>query len=174
MNGGESDIQFLSRNGIRNESIVSRYLSVLRRLENFITVKQITQWVIIDHEMLKTAIYDYYVDIARVKDFQHIPRVNPEKIYGYMAYWLLKRKPIQVKEQFPGSRFINELFVTAFLITSILAEKRLTGAQCTQNETFNKFQSLLFYHLKYRPVSQQSLELMIEAFFSGCGFAGVV
>ena len=170
MDVSKSDSQFLLDNGINNGDIVSRYLSILRRLAEFITVKKIVQCVTVDQEMLKTAIYDYYVDIARVKNFQQLERVNPEKIYGYMAYWLLKRKPIQVKEVFPESRFINELFVTSFLIASILAEKSLTGTQCTQNKTFNKFQSLLFYHLKYRSITQQSLELMIEAFFCGCDF----
>ena len=172
MNDGESDIQFLSKNDINNGDIVSRYLSILRRLADFITVKKIAQCVTVDQALLKTAIYDYFIDIARVKNFQQLDRANPEKIYGYMAYWLLKRKPIQVTRQFPGSKFINELFITAFLITSILAEKRLTCTQCTE-ETFNKFQSLLFYHLKYRSITQQTLELMIEAFFCGYGFTGV-
>jgi len=169
MNGSETDTQFLQNNGISNGNIVSRYLSVLRRLEKFITQKKITQCIFVDHELLKTAIYDYFVDIARVKNFQKIPRANPEKIYGYMAYWLLKRKPIQVTRPFPGSRFINELFVAIFIITSILAEKNLISAQCDK-EIFNKFQSLLIYHLKYRAITQQSLELMIEAFFCGFGF----
>ena len=81
-----SDIQFLQNSGITNDDIVSRYLSILRRLEDFITVKKIVQCVFVDQELLKTAIYDYFVDIARVKVFQQIPRANPEKIYGYMAY----------------------------------------------------------------------------------------
>ena len=82
-----SDIQFLQNSGITSGDIVSRYSSVLRRLEAFITVKKITQCVFIDQELLKTAIYDYYVDIARVKDFQQLDKANPEKISGYMAYW---------------------------------------------------------------------------------------
>lgn len=163
------DIQYLQKNGINSDDIVSRYLSILRRLEEFITAKKIAQCVMVDQELLKTAIYDYFVDIARVKDFQQIPRANPEKVSGYMAYWLLKRKPMQVTRPFPGSRFINELFVTTFLVTSILAEKNLKSTQC-EKTIFNKFQSLLFYHLKYRSITQQSLELMIEAFFCGCGF----
>ena len=170
MSDNKSDVQLLLKNGINNEDIVSRYLSLLRRLEAFIMVKKIDQCVIVDQELFKTAIYDYFVDIARVKAFQQIPRANPEKIYGYTAYWLLKRRPIQVIKQFPGSKFVNEQFVTAFLITSILAEKNITGTQCTQNTTFNKFQSLLFYHLKYRSITQQTLELMVEAFFCGYDF----
>lgn len=173
MSDNESDVRFLLKNGINNRDIVSRYLSLLRRLEDFITVKKIAQCVIVDQELFKTAIYDYFVDIARVKEFQQIIMTNPEKIYGYTAYWLLKRKPIQVIRLFPGSKFVNEQFVAAFIITSILAEKHITSTQCTQNATFNKFQFLLFYHLKYRSITQQSLELMVEAFFCGYDFSTV-
>jgi len=165
-----SDNDFFHKSGITKGDIVSRYLSVLRRFESFITSKKITQCVIVDQELLKTAIFDYFVDIARVKDFQQLQRANPEKIYGYMAYWLLKRKPIQVTRPFFGSKFINELFIATFIITSILAEKKLKSTQCDKSN-FDKFQSLLIYHLKYRLVTQQSLELTIEAFFCGYGFS---
>jgi hypothetical protein len=51
----------------------------------------------------------------------------------------------------------------------ISAEKGVTKLW-ENNTTMKTFQSLLFYNLKYRQVSQQSLELMIEAFFCGCDF----
>jgi len=56
----ESDAQYLLKNGIDNGRIVQRYLSTLRKIESFITVKKIVQNVIIDQEILKTAIYDYF------------------------------------------------------------------------------------------------------------------
>jgi hypothetical protein len=71
---------------------------------------------------------------------------------------------------FPGSEFINELFVTAFLISNMLAEKGINSEMCTRNKTFQTFQELLYYNLKYRPITQQSLELMIEAFFCSYNF----
>jgi hypothetical protein len=166
----ESVSEYLSRNDITNNRIASRYVSILEMMEIFIVKKGIGQNIIIDRELLKTAICDYFVDIARVKDFHGITKVNTEKIYGYMAYWLLKRKPIQVRLLFPESAFINELFITEFLLSSILAEKNISHTQCTQNAAFAQFQSLLYYNLKYRLVTQQSLELMIEAFFCGYGF----
>jgi len=164
-----SDSEFFHKSGITNDDIVSRYLSVLRRLHDFISIKKIAQCVIIDYELLRIAIFQYFVDIAQLKDFQQMEKANEEKIYAYMTYWLLKRKPIQVTRQFPQSKFINELFVTTFLITSILAEKKLKSVQCDKTE-FYKFQMLLFYHLKYRVITPQTLELMIEAFFCGYSF----
>ena len=170
MDENNIDSQFLLKNGIDNERIVKRYISILRRIASFISMKKIAQNVIVNYDSLKTAVYDFFVDIARVKEFHNIDKVNTEKIYGYMAYWLLKRKPLQVKLPFPGDKFINELFVTSFLISNILAEKNIDSAQCSKNAAFEKFKSLLFYHLKYRSITQQSLELMIEAFFCGCDF----
>jgi hypothetical protein len=164
-----SDGEFFHKSNITNGDIVSRYLSVLRRLHAFISSEKIAQCVIVDYELLKIAIFQYFVDIAQLKDFQQIEKASEEKIYAYMAYWLLKRKPIQVTRPFPKSKFINELFVTTFIVTSILAEKNLKSVQWDKTE-FSKFQLLLFYHLKYRVITPQTLELMIEAFFCGCSF----
>ena len=99
-----------------------------------------------------------------------IEKVNFEKIYSYTAYWLWRRRPLQVKLDFPGSEFINELLAAAYIISNVLAEKEIDGNKCARNASFSKFQSLLFYNLKYRPITQQSLELMIEAFFCGRDF----
>jgi len=165
-----SDLEFLKKVGIDSGRIVKMYLHVLRRLHQFINVKKIAQDILVDGRMLKTAVYDYFVDIARVKDFQGIENVNTEKVYGYMAYWLLRRKPIQVVRPFAGSEFINELFVAMFTVSNVLTEKDITIEQRRRNATFQKFQTHLYYHLKYRPVTQQSLELVIGAFFAGCDF----
>ena len=167
----ESDIKYLKAVGIDNRRIARRYRKILEMIHSFINVKGTTQSVIVDGKILKTAVYDYFVDIARVKNFHNIDKVNFEKIYGYTAFWLLRRKPIQVIKPFAGSEFINELLVAAYIISNILAEKRLDGNKCAKNATFNKFQLLLLYNLKYRPMTQQSLELMIEAFFCGCDFS---
>jgi hypothetical protein len=168
----ESVSDYLSRHGIDNERIAGRYVSILEMMNTFIVTKKIGQNVIVDQELLKTAVCDYFVDIARVKDFHDITKVNVEKIYGYMAYWLLKRKPLQVKLPFIEGEdiFINELFVTGFIISSMGVEKNISYAQYVQNATFENFKSLLYYNLKYRLVTQQSLELMIEAFFCGYDF----
>lgn len=170
MSETESVSEYLYRHGIDNERIASRYVSILRMINTFLNTENIDDKAIVDLDLLKTAVCDYFVDIARVKDFHDIEKVNTEKIYGYMAYWLLKRKPIQVKLPFSESEFVNELFVTGYLISNMFTEKKIHHSQCAQNTAFNEFRSLIYYNLKYRFVTQQSLELMIEAFFCGCSF----
>ena len=166
----EDDIQYLQKSGIDSGRIARRYRKVLEAVHSFINVKGIAQNIVVNTKILKTAIYDYFVDIARIKEFHNIDKVNVEKIYSYMAYWLLRRKPLQIQADFPGSEYINELFVTVYMLSAILAEKSIDSNISGKNATWNKFQSLLFYNLKYRPISQNALELTIEAFFCGCDF----
>jgi hypothetical protein len=163
-----SNVDYLKKHKIDNGRVARRYRTTLEFLHNFVNTKKIALSVNVDGRILKTAILDYFVDIARIKEFHEIEKIDIDKIYSHMAYWLLKRKPIQIIKQFPGSEFINELFVTSYLISSILAEKSIDGKRTAQNATFNHFQSQLFYNLKYRQVSQKSLELMIDTFFCGC------
>ena len=161
---------FLKKHGIDHGRIVSRYIQILRMIHAFINSKGIAQITTIDTTMLKTAIYDYFVDIARIKEFHPITRTNHQKIYSYEAYWILKRKPIQVKTVFSGSEFINELFIAAFILALMFNEKKIETGKRKQHNTLEDFQSLLIYNLKYRLITQQSLELMIEAFFCGYDF----
>jgi len=162
--------KYLSDANFDNDRIAQRFRKTLKAIYDFLNVKGVARSVVIDYSLLKTATLDYFVDIARIEDYHDIDKINFAKIYGYMAYWLLKRKPLLVKTPFQGSEFVNELFVATFLISNMLSEKHLRKEDCSRNAKFNEFQSLLFYNLKYRPVYQQSLELMIEAFFCACDF----
>jgi len=166
----ESVLIYLSNNGVNSGTIASRFRMILDMLQKFINIKKISQSIIVDKKKLKLAIISYFIDTARIKEFHNIPNTNTEKIYGYMAYWLYRRKPIQVIKDFPGSEFINELFIATYIITGILAEKSLKTVQVSQYTIFEEFQELLLYNFKYRTITQQSLELMINAFYTGCYF----
>jgi len=162
--------EYLRKNGVDLKRVAKRYVYTFYKMNLFIEQYALKGKVIVNRKMLAEAIHDYYVDTIRVKDFHGIEYTNTEKVYAYIAYWLLRRKPLQVIEEFNGCEFINELFITLALSSSIASEKNIAEDTRENNPAFRKFQDLLFYNLKYRPVSQQSLELMIEAFFCGCDF----
>jgi len=166
----ETASEYLNKNGYSDDDIAIRFRDLLRYLQKFITFEKQAQNIDIDMDLLKKAVIDYFVDTVRIKEFHDIPKTRTEKIYAYTAYWLLKRKPIQIKRDFEGSLFINELFISAYLLNGMLTEKNLTSEKCVNRDGFHDFFILLFYNLKYRQVSQQSLELMIKAFYSGCDF----
>jgi len=126
----------------------------------------------IDEESFQMAIIDYFTDIARLKDFQDIERANVDKIYGYELYWFLRRHPIQIIEEIPDNFDINEKVAIGVFLPRILAEAGMPYSEEGQNDEFRvrlkAFIDLLFYNLKYRSYTQQSLELMIEAFLCSC------
>ena len=161
-------VAYLKEYKIDTNRIANRYVQILKMLHEFIRVYALSNDVKINGRMLKKAVVDYFCDIVRIKEFHNISNINKEKIYGYMAYWLLRRKPIQIINNFNGCEFINELFITFYLTSLVTKARKIDNNIKNNHPTFGEFQSLLNYNLKYRPVSQQSLELMIEAFF--CGF----
>jgi hypothetical protein len=162
--------KYLSSIGVDLTRVAKRFVFILYKMNLFIDQYALDKKVTINRRMLIGAIHDYYVDTIRVKNFHKIKHTNVEKVYAYLAYWLLRRKPLQVIEEFNGCEFVNEVFIALFLSSAIASEKGISREQKEKNPTFKKFMDLLFYNLKYRPVSTQSLELMIEAFFSGCDF----
>lgn len=128
----------------------------------------------IDEKSFQMVILDYFTDTARLKDFQDIKRTNVDKIYGYELYWFLRRHPIQIIDDNskPADFDINEKVAIGVFLPRILAEAGLPYEPKDQSAEFQLrltgFINLLFYNLKYRVYTQQSLELMIEAFLTGC------
>lgn len=67
---------------------------------------------------------DYFSDVQRLKDYQKIEHVNEIKIKAYETFWLLKGKPLQLKDQIEDDRFlyVNEKFLltrlTSFMLDS--------------------------------------------------------
>ena len=151
------------------KKVATRYAYLFFKMNLFLDEHTLTKKVIVNTRMLIEAVHDYYVDTIRIKGFHHIDEyTNTAKVFAYKAYWLFRRKPLQVIEEFPGCEFINELCITAILTSAMAAEKKIPKEIRADSPSFKKLQDLLLYNLKYRPVSPQSLELMIEAFFSGC------
>jgi hypothetical protein len=165
-----SVIKYLGKYDIDIDRIANRYIQILKMFHVFIEKQDLGDSVIINGKLLKRTVVDYFIDIVRIKEFHNINNINNEKIYAYTAYWLLRKKPLQVIKTFNGCEYINELFITLFLISSSCITRNIDNDKKNRNPALEDFQSLLFYNLKYRPVSQQSLELMIGALFCGNDF----
>lgn len=129
----------------------------------------------IDEESFQMFIIDYFTDIVRIKDFHNIERVNTNKIYAYSLYWFLRRRPVQIVEPTDNNFAINEKVALMVFFPKMLNEAGIIYTKETQNEALRNrlatFANLFFYNLKYRTYTQQSLELMIEAFLCGCNVA---
>jgi hypothetical protein len=144
---------------IRFKTLLSEVIAILNKLG-------IKDKIRIDIESFKMMILDYFTDIARLKDFQDIEHTNVQKIYGYELYWFLRRHPIQIVQDFLQNFDINEKVAIALFLPKILKEAGIDPTKMSVKIEYN-FINLLFYNLKYRTYTQQSLELMIAAFFTG-------
>ncbi len=52
--------------------------------------------LVICEEILHQVVMDYFADVYRLKEFHKIENTNMAKILAYEAYWILRRKPIQM------------------------------------------------------------------------------
>lgn len=133
-----------------------------KRVYKFIENQGYGENVIVNRVLVDMVVIDYFADIARLKDFQGIERVNKNKITAYTVYWWLRRKPIQIvvdKDEYDDQlTFINEKFVATLLLKDFFDAD---VEQIESDDVYKHYMEYLFYYMKYRPLSPQSLELML-------------
>lgn len=144
-----------------------RYDNIKARIQSYIDKSGAADLYVLNETMLKDAITDYYVDIDRLKSFQEIEHTNKNKITSYTAYWLLRRKPIQIVcDNCTDYKLIypNEEFVTTLIMKDYLSydSELFKGMYCVQ-----ELSKYVFYFLKYRITTPQSLELFLEGVHAG-------
>lgn len=149
------------------KKISERYDSICELLNGFIKRNKYEGKVIVCASIVNQLIIDYFTDLYRLKEFHHIDLANYIKITAYMSYWLARRKPLQIVEDDVNDielAFCNENFVLSYIMRFL------------QNDVINiydedgmyrEFVSTLSYTLRYRTLTAQMLELMIEGFMGG-------
>lgn len=147
--------------------IASQYISLSAEKENNVECND---------RILYHVLLDYYADIQRLKEFHEIKHTKTDKNIAYLAYWILKRKPIQINNLMQEDRdiFINERFVCYIVTYECLQQKKKKSVSMKLDEEsakkYDKYIDLLLYFLKYRECSAQMLELLIETFKMGIVF----
>lgn len=147
-----------------------RFKNLLTQMQDVLEGLGILDKVTINTDLLGQAILNYFEDVDRLKNFEGIDRTNEDKIYSYETFWLLRDKPIQITDSdIPYEYlYINEKVFTWMLISKMLKEAEISPD--SKNPKLMPFLKLLYYNLKFRNFTQQSLEIMITAFFCGCKF----
>lgn len=149
--------------------IVGRYKALLDRIQSVIKGMELQDEVHVNEDLLGEVVIDYFEDIDRLKEFEGIDRTKTSKICAYETYWLVKRKPVQAikssNEKNNRIMYVNEIICTMMTVVKMHED---VGARIAEgDECLAEFVNLLCYNLKYRHFTQQSLELMIEAFYVG-------
>lgn len=151
--------------------VQKRFMDLNQAYVEFIKSENIADKVTINSFMLIHAIMDYFTDISRLKEFHKIDFTNSYKTMAYEISWLLRRKPIQVLEDYQEELvYINEKFILSYAINFITTCKesvRYQQLSKIRQQCFNGFIESFYYHLKYRNCSAQSLELALLSFEAG-------
>lgn len=154
---------------IGEDVIESRIEQISQEILDFLDTNDLNEVAYINTMALTHAIMDYFSDIQRLKDYQEIEHINEVKIKAYETYWLLKRKPIQLKEQIDDDRnlYVNEKFLLSRLASFMLGDNINTPLVGEKGIAFKNFLNTLYYYLKFRGCDAQSIEIMLLAFNAG-------
>lgn len=128
--------------------------------------------VIISRDILDHVIVDYFVDIDRLKEFSNIEQIHHSKIYAYLAFWILRHKPIQVIVECDATEvsYVNEEFVCYMLRSYFFADGGVHSIIDEKKEDVDNFIDNLLYYFQYRDYSAKGIEIMLLAFKAGCGY----
>lgn len=149
--------------------IEQRIKQISQEMLDFLSINHLEDVAYIHEMALTHAIMDYFSDVERLKDYQKIEHINDIKIKAYETFWLLQRKPLQLKKQLEDDKFlyINEKFLLTRLTSFMLAEDINKPIVGEKSIAYKNFLNTLLYNLKFRRCDKQSLELMLLAFKAG-------
>jgi len=151
------------------ETIEDRYRYLYDKMQHYIWIREIHDTHYISEDVLHQTVMDYFADVYRIKEFHNIEHINIMKIVAYEVYWILRRKPIQIKEQESKNTniFANEGFCTTFVAHEFLLPNETDPLDESEQEKFIKFLQHLYYSFKYRNIDKQSLETILFSFETG-------
>lgn len=147
----------------------SRLSQLMQSAKEFISESGFEETVYCNKRILSQVLLDYYSDIYRLKDFHDIERVRTEKILAYTISWIIKRKPLQFKDDFLKEEkdiFVNERFAAYLMLNECLCCGKYI-VPLEHREDLDRYIDLLFYYFKYRECNSQVLELVISSFKMG-------
>lgn len=151
------------------EKIMSRFNTLEEYLNIFIERSGFKNNVMISYSLLNQAVIDYFADVDRLKNFHNIEKINFIKVHAYSAYWLLRRKPIQIISENEDTElaFINENFVASYLLQFLRGDNRGVVIKKNDRLEYDEFVENLKYVLRYRMVTSQMLETVLESYIAG-------
>jgi hypothetical protein len=152
------------------KELISRYDTLLKSSNDFIQKMGYSEYVFVNDITLLYAMCDYLSDVLRLKSFHKIERENEVKATAYEVFWLLKRKPLQVKSDSKEHVYVNEQYALSRIV-HYLSNNEEETLLTLGNEKLEFFMNTLFYYLKYRLVEPRMLEMFILSFNAGRIFA---
>ena len=175
-NKEEKDYQYLI-DSFGQDKLKERVAFLVETAYFLVKSRNIDKYVIINKRLIKEIVLDYFSDIQRLKEFHEIEKTELSKVAAYTAYWVLKRKPIQIKDElddetydtFPLLLDVNEWFAS-YLFKYMVFDHRVPlmhpANDVEKRKRWNAFNHNLIYFFTYRIVTPQALELTMNALMS--------
>ena len=154
---------------VSSDVIESRIKQIGQEMLDFLRSRELLDVAYVHEMALAHAVMDYFSDIQRLKDYQKIEHVNELKIKACETFWLLQRKPIQLREQLEDDRmlYVNEKFLLTRLTSFMLDDDIYKPLVDEKGIAYKNFLDTLYYYLKFRRCDAQAIELMLLAFRAG-------
>lgn len=158
---------------VLNESFTDEYIrsagTLIHKLaEQFYEENHLKGKVYFNDDIFSYCLIDILVDLARLKFFHEISRVNYVKFMAYTASWCLKRKPFQLIEGCDEKfMYVNERFALTLLLQACGYYDADAGYCAEEHEDIVKGIRQAYYHLKYRNTNPQTLELFLTGVDNG-------
>ena len=147
--------------------IRDRFDSLYSMMNDFINANNLTEQVRISVICLEQALIAYFDDINRIKTFHGMGLVNEIKIRAHTAFWILRKKPLQILKDYEHCESVNEKFISFYLMDFMLREKSKAVLSGSQKDQYTEFVKTLNYWFKYRKFDAQSIELILLSFIAG-------
>lgn len=140
--------------------------------DDFVDQAGYSKSVICNDRILFHVLLDYFSDIRRLKEFHGIELVRTDKIFAYTIKWILKRKPLQFRDESIDELdiFVNERFALFLMINECILKNTNKVLEEEGLLKFDEYIDYVLYYFKYRECNAQVLELMIESFKMGIEF----
>lgn len=156
-----------------NESFTDAYIrnagTLIHKLaEQFFKENNLKGKIYFNDDIFNHCLIDILVDLARLKHFHDISRVNYVKFIAYTVSWCLKRKPFQMVEGCEEDYiYINERFALTLLLHAGNCYDENANYYEEDQKELVKGVGQIYYHLKYRNTNPQTLELFLIGLENG-------
>lgn len=158
---------------VGEDKINDRYEYIYEACSQFIKSfddPEIEKKLQINERALMHSILEYFEDIWKVKTAHVLDHANTPKVYAYMAYWFLRRHPIQT---LAGDNtdddlvFVNEKFILSLLMSFLTQGSEAKPLTDGDLDAYVAFANSFYYYLKFRRLDPQSIEMILLSFRLG-------
>lgn len=157
-----------------DDVVRDRYRFLYDRLKAYIEERDFSSKLYINETLLQQTVIDYFREIYWEKKSSPTGNVGAEMSSACMAYWITRRKPLQIcpsnsqdNETDPVIIFANEGFCVTLIANELLMPKETNPMAADKEDALLDFMDEIYHAMKYSNLNQKSLASMLYAFNIG-------